>query len=94
MHQAVTSEDINGGAGDPAAEEDRKIRFLRICVDLSLMCIYEQPLSPDEALDLMNGARRTAERLFPDSGRTFDLIYKPRFLRALRFKFGEKAPQG
>ena len=68
--------------------ENTKIRQLRLLVDIGLASIYESSVSIDEALDLLNGARDAAEDLFPGSSSTFDLIYKPRFLRAIKYRFG------
>lgn len=72
------------------AEEDRRIRMLKTTVDLHLQAIAVQPgLTPAGALEMLEAARGLAARLFPDKGETFELIYAPRFERAIRERFGE-----
>ncbi len=65
-------------------EEDRRIRLLRISTDLLIQTIMTQPLTVEEVEKMIRGLRGMAERLFPGSGRVFDLIYVPRFRRAMR----------
>jgi len=69
-------------------QENRKIRFLRFLVDLSIMTIQENDLSPDEALKIVEDVKRAACNLFPGKEETFDLIYRPRFLRVIHERFG------
>ncbi len=70
-------------------EENRKVRYLRFLVDFSILAILQGGLSPNQALDAMKQARRAACGLFPGKEETFDLIYGPRFRRAIRERFGE-----
>jgi hypothetical protein len=72
----------------PLKEENRKIRFLRFLVDLTLLSIEQDDLSRDQALQRVEDARDVACRLFPGKGETFDLIYRPRFLRVIEERFG------
>jgi hypothetical protein len=69
-------------------EENRKIRFLRFLVDFSIMSIQESDLSPDEALKIVEDVNRVACNLFPGKEETFELIYRPRFLRVIHARFG------
>jgi hypothetical protein len=69
-------------------EENRKIRFLRLLVDLSLVSIQQDDLSLEQALNIVGEVKRAACNLFPGKEVTFDLIYRPRFLRTIREKFG------
>lgn len=46
-------------------EEEKKLRRLRIIVDLTAAVLAQERLTMDEALDLMNAARGAALRLFP-----------------------------
>ena len=69
------------------AEENRRIRTLRLLVDFSLAYLAQTKLSLEEAQDVVQGVKRQALRLFPDKEETFDLIYLPRFRRLLRDKF-------
>jgi len=66
-------------------EEDRRIRTLRRIVDLGLQLIATDPaLSPGEAISVMEHVRMHAMKLFPGKESTFDLIYRPRFLRVIQ----------
>lgn len=69
-------------------EENRRIRFLRFLVDLSIQSIQENALSLEEALRLVEEAKRAALNLFPGKELAFELIYRPRFQRAIRERFG------
>jgi hypothetical protein len=69
-------------------EENRRIRFLRFLIDLSIRSIQENDLSLEEAMGLVEGAKRAALNLFPGKELAFELIYRPRFQRAIEAKFG------
>jgi len=69
-------------------EENRKIRFLRFLVDFTLLSIQQDDLSREQALRRVEDARQVACRLFPGKEETFDLIYRPRFLRIIEERFG------
>jgi hypothetical protein len=69
-------------------EENRRIRFLRFLVDLSLRSIQQDDLSLDEALGLVEEVKRAALNLFPGKELVFELIYRPRFQRAIKARFG------
>ncbi len=70
-------------------EENRKIRFLRFLVDLSIAEIQESDLSAEEGLKIVEDVKRAACNLFPGKEETFELIYRPRFMRVLYEKFGQ-----
>ena len=72
----------------PVKEENRKIRFLRFLVDFTLLSIQQDDLSFEQALQRVEDARQVACRLFPEKEETFDLIYRPRFLRVIEERFG------
>jgi hypothetical protein len=65
-------------------QENKKIRYLRIIVDLSLHEIRQGKLTLDQVYALMEGVRKLALRLFPDKEEEFDLIYGSRFQRVVR----------
>lgn len=67
--------------------ENMKIRYLRLVVDLSIAEIYRSELTLVEALRIMKRAKQVALNLFPGSERTFDIIYAPRFKRAILERF-------
>ncbi len=69
-------------------EENRKIRFLRFLIDLSIQSIQESDLSLDEALNVVEEAKKAALNLFPGKELAFELIYRPRFQRAIEARFG------
>ncbi len=70
-------------------EESRRLRFLRMLVDLSLMSIREGDLTLEETSKVVEDVKRAACNLFPGKEETFELIYRPRFDRAIREAFGE-----
>jgi hypothetical protein len=69
-------------------EENRRMRFLRMLVDLSLVTIQGGDLSLEQARKMAGEARQAACSLFPGKEETFDLIYQPRFNRAIHEAFG------
>jgi len=69
-------------------EENRKIRYLRFLVDFSILSIQQDDLALQEAQELVENVKRAATSLFPGKEETFELIYRPRFLRALHERFG------
>jgi hypothetical protein len=64
-------------------EESRRIRRLRILVNLTLETIAEGGLSAEQAAGMIAATRRVALEMFPGKERTFDLIYKPQFQRVM-----------
>ena len=64
-------------------EENRKLRFLRLMVDLALMEIRSGRLTPGRADKIVENLRRQALTLFPGKETAFDIIYRPRFQRAI-----------
>lgn len=69
-------------------EENRRIRFLRFLVDLSLASIEQEDLSLEEAFKVVDDVKRATCNLFPGKEEAFELIYRPRFMRAIRERFG------
>ncbi|MBI5248934.1 MAG: hypothetical protein HY912_05515 [Desulfomonile tiedjei] len=64
-------------------EENRRIRFLRIISDLLVQLLMSGRVSMSEADSIIGGVRDFAMGLFPGKEPVFDLIYMPRFRRAL-----------
>ncbi len=64
------------------------MRYLRFMVDLSMATLQQSDLPLAEALELVEGVKKAACNLFPGKEATFELIYRPRFLRVLRERFG------
>ena len=65
-------------------DETRKIKKLRVSSDLVVQLILMGRVSYEEAEKLISNTRNLAESLFPGKGQVFDLIYMPKFRRALR----------
>jgi hypothetical protein len=66
--------------------ENKKIRQLRLMVDLTIASLHSDNLSIVEMVDLIDKTKKFALYLFPDKEQTFDLIYKPRFERIIKEK--------
>jgi hypothetical protein len=89
----VHSGDRPPEAGPPSpaeiAEEALRYRKLQRAIDISLALINQtQDLTPGGAVDIVLAARSIALDFFPDSGEKFDLIYRPRLMRAIQERFG------
>ncbi len=68
-------------------EENRRIRYLRFLVDLSVLSIQQDDLSFEEAQEIVENVKRAACSLFPGKEETFELIYRPRFNRVIQERF-------
>jgi hypothetical protein len=64
-------------------EESRRMRRLRISVELALSVIAQGHLNYEEAIALLEATRRGALELFPGKERAFELIIQPRFRRLM-----------
>jgi len=69
-------------------EENRKLRYLKLLVYLSLNLIDEGGLTLEEAVNIVESVKQQACRLFPGKEEAFEIIYRPRFNRLLKKKFG------
>jgi hypothetical protein len=69
-------------------EENRKIRYLRFLVDFSILSIQQEDFVLEEARELVENVKRATCSLFPGKEETFELIYRPRFTRAIQERFG------
>jgi len=65
-------------------EEELKMRYLRLVVDITVAVLRQGDLSIPEALELINDTRRQILGLFPDKEDAYNLIYKPRFERIIK----------
>lgn len=65
-------------------EESRRLRYLRVMVDLTTCILMQGRLTREEAETLVAATRQRALALFPDKGETYDLILAPRFARLVR----------
>ena len=75
-------------------EEAIRSRRLQRTVDLCIALIEQTSgLTVGEAIEIILEARGVALVLFPGSEQTFDLLYRPRLMRAIRERFGiEEVP--
>ena len=86
---------MSAGAGPDAAalaEEARRVRQLRMVVDLTCNVLMQGGLPRNEAEELVAAARRRALELFPDKEATYELILAPRFARLVREFSSPAAP--
>jgi len=68
-------------------EENRKLRHLRLMIDLTMQLLYQKPdLTLTEGMGYINNAKKYAISLFPEKGHVFDLIYRPRLMRVISEK--------
>lgn len=76
------------------AEEEARARRVRMIADLTLAVIRQEPrLTPREARELVEAARRAILDLFPDKERAYMMIYAPRFERAIAERWPEPEPE-
>lgn len=68
-------------------EENRKVRRLRLVVDLVMSVLRQSDMPVEEAAELVAATRRFALHLFPDKESVYDLIYQPRFRRLMSEKY-------
>ena len=65
-------------------EEEKKLRYLRFLVDLTVVILMQGNLSIAESLNLIKRTKQCVLKLFPDKEDTYNLIYKPRFERIIK----------
>ncbi len=74
--------------GNPAEDENRKIRRLQIMMNMVMSVISQDPeLTVEEAAELAANAKRAALAMFPDKELAYDLLYKPRLQRVIAERF-------
>ena len=81
----ATSEDgrISRPTQEQIDDESRRIRRLRILVQLTIESIAAGDLTPEEAAGMIAATRRVALEMFPGKERAFDLLYRPKFQRVM-----------
>lgn len=70
------------------ADEERRMRRLRLLVDVTATVLRHRPISRSEASQAVEALRARVLALFPDKGDVFELIYRPRFQRLIENRFG------
>ena len=71
---------------DRIQEENRRLRYLRFLVDLTVAQLHDETISIFEAIQLIHNTKKMVLKLFPDKEDSYDLIYKRRFARILEEK--------
>jgi hypothetical protein len=74
---------------DSVEDENRKIRYLKMMVDLGLALLRQERLSRREAEQVVESIRRSALRMFPGKESTWEIVYAPRFNRAIEERWGK-----
>lgn len=69
---------------EPVIEENKRIRRLRIVSDMLVQTLSAGGLTWSQAERMIHEVRLLAVEMFPGKEHTFDLIYMPKFRRALR----------
>ena len=72
---------------DERVEEEKRLRRLKLLVDLNQAVLMQANLTLREAFEIMWSTKDAALALFPDKGDVFDLIYAPRLKRIIRERF-------
>lgn len=70
-------------------EENKRIRYLRYLVSLTSAELLQGDITLDEARAIVERTRRAALALFPGKEDAFELIYRPRFDRIIRERYGD-----
>ncbi len=73
---------------DALADENQRLKRLRFLVSLTSAELMQADLTVDEAQAIVERMRAAAVALFPGSEAQFDLIYRTRFARIIRDRFG------
>lgn len=73
---------------DDIKNEQKRINRLRTLVDLTISIILQGNLPIERAQNLVEGVKNQAVALFPGKEDTFEIIYRPRFNRAIMERYG------
>ncbi len=87
MEKALTGPEVADQHRQAVREENRRISYLRFLVDLALMEIRAGRYTKPQAEKITANIRSQALKLFPGKELAFDLIYRPRFRRAIAETF-------
>ena len=81
-----------GPGADALADERRRLRELRVIVDLTTSVLRQGALDHHEAKALVAAARGRILELFPDKEPVYALVLAPRFARLVA-EFARRAPR-
>ena len=65
-------------------EEQKRMRYLRVLVDLTADVIVQSRIGRVEAERMVEATRRKVLQLFPGKDETYDIIYRRRFERLIK----------
>ncbi|MEJ5166528.1 MAG: hypothetical protein WHV67_05830 [Thermoanaerobaculia bacterium] len=69
-------------------EENKRIRMMRIVVDLNLQEIATDPkITLESALNQVEAVKNFVLSLFPEKEDVFELVLRPRFMRIINERF-------
>lgn len=75
-------------------DENRRLRRLRLIVDLTLSRLYQDPnITHLEALQIVEKCRDAVLALFPGKETAFEMIFRPRFERVIMARFPHDMPE-
>jgi len=80
-------------AKEDVQKENKKIRRLRVIVDLASSLLRQTDMPLQDAVRLVQAVRAQALALFPGKEQTYDILYAPRFARILREKYRIEYPE-
>ena len=83
----MTDKESPDGLKQAIRTENRNLRYLRFMVDLALSEIRAGRYNRAQAEKVVENIRSQALKLFPGKEMAFDLIYRPRFQRAITETF-------
>jgi hypothetical protein len=87
-HSPVAGEKNSETDREALLEEQKRLRRLRLVVDLTASVLSQEPsLTREKGLEIVRRAENAIEGLFPDSHSQFDLLVRPRLLRILDERF-------
>lgn len=69
-------------------EENKKIRMLKLMVDLTISIIYQGNITREEATEHFVKVKSFALKLFPSKEEEFQIIYAPKFKRVMNEVYG------
>jgi len=72
---------------DEIQAENKKIRYLRLMVDLTFNLICTSNMTREDASRHVAGIKEFSSKLLPGKDHVFDLVYAPRFKRLLTNKY-------
>lgn len=79
----LTTKEVPDDFKEAMRTENRNLRYLRFIVDLALSEIRAGRYTRAQAEKVVENIRSQALQLFPGKESAFDLIYRPKFQRAI-----------